>query len=38
MDNFSMKGNGYQKMKSESVKDQDFFFDVERITQPGGKK
>jgi hypothetical protein len=25
-------------MKSESVKDQDFFFDVERITQPGGKK
>lgn len=35
MDNFSMKGNGYQKMKSESVKDQDFFFDVPKIV--GGK-
>jgi len=35
MDNFSMKGNGYQKMKSESVKDQDFYFEVPKI---GGKK
>ncbi|WEK82520.1 MAG: ribonucleotide-diphosphate reductase subunit beta [Candidatus Phytoplasma pruni] len=26
MDNFSMKGNGYQKMKSESLKDEDFIF------------
>lgn len=26
MDNFSMKGNGYQKMKSESLKDEDFYF------------
>lgn len=24
MDNFSMKGNGYQKMKSESIQDEDF--------------
>tara|TARA_B100001939_G_scaffold346820_1_gene366624 strand:- start:6149 stop:7249 length:1101 start_codon:yes stop_codon:yes gene_type:complete len=31
MDNFSMKGNGYQKMKSESLKDQDFIFNKERI-------
>ncbi|VEU80539.1 class 1b ribonucleoside-diphosphate reductase subunit beta [Haploplasma axanthum] len=29
MDNFSMKGNGYQKMKSESLKDEDFIFDEE---------
>lgn len=29
MDNFSMKGNGYQKMKSESLKDEDFDFDWE---------
>ncbi|WP_323847861.1 MAG: class 1b ribonucleoside-diphosphate reductase subunit beta [Phytoplasma sp.] len=27
MDNFSMKGNGYQKMVSESIKDEDFYFD-----------
>ncbi|MDO5733491.1 MAG: class 1b ribonucleoside-diphosphate reductase subunit beta [Eubacteriales bacterium] len=27
MDNFSMKGNGYQKMKSEEVRDEDFIFD-----------
>ncbi|MGE9276820.1 MAG: class 1b ribonucleoside-diphosphate reductase subunit beta [Candidatus Phytoplasma pruni] len=26
MDNFSMRGNGYQKMKSESLKDEDFIF------------
>lgn len=26
MDNFSMKGNGYQKMKSEAVQDEDFMF------------
>ncbi|MDC9032000.1 class 1b ribonucleoside-diphosphate reductase subunit beta [Columbia Basin potato purple top phytoplasma] len=26
MDNFSMKGNGYQKMISESLKDEDFIF------------
>lgn len=26
MDNFSMKGNGYQKMKSESLQDDDFVF------------
>lgn len=26
MDNFSMKGNGYQKMRSESLKDEDFIF------------
>lgn len=32
MDNFSMKGNGYQKMKSESVKDQDFYFEKPKIT------
>ncbi|MEG0525852.1 MAG: class 1b ribonucleoside-diphosphate reductase subunit beta, partial [Erysipelothrix sp.] len=31
MDNFSMKGNGYQKMKSESLMDNDFFFDAPRI-------
>lgn len=31
MDNFSMKGNGYQKMKSESLADSDFFFDVPKI-------
>ncbi|MBS2126152.1 class 1b ribonucleoside-diphosphate reductase subunit beta ['Fragaria x ananassa' phyllody phytoplasma] len=27
MDNFSMKGNGYQKMRSETLKDEDFYFD-----------
>jgi ribonucleoside-diphosphate reductase beta chain len=32
MDNFSMKGNGYQKMKSESLKDSDFYFEKPRIT------
>ncbi|WBL31545.1 class 1b ribonucleoside-diphosphate reductase subunit beta [Candidatus Phytoplasma sacchari] len=26
MDNFSLKGNGYQKMISESLKDEDFIF------------
>jgi ribonucleoside-diphosphate reductase beta chain len=26
MDNFSLKGNGYQKMRSESLKDEDFYF------------
>ncbi|WP_236261760.1 MULTISPECIES: class 1b ribonucleoside-diphosphate reductase subunit beta [Erysipelothrix] len=31
MDNFSMKGNGYQKMKSESLQDDDFSFDAPRI-------
>ena len=31
MDNFSMKGNGYQKMKSESLKDEDFYFEMEKI-------
>ena len=31
MDNFSMKGNGYQKMKSESVTDSDFFFDRPKV-------
>lgn len=31
MDNFSMKGNGYQKMKTESLKDEDFFFEQEKI-------
>ena len=34
MDNFSMKGNGYQKMKSEMLKDSDFYFDTKTI---GGK-
>lgn len=27
MDNFSMKGNGYQKMKSEALQESDFIFD-----------
>lgn len=31
MDNFSMKGNGYQKMKSESLKDEDFIFKTKKI-------
>ncbi|AMC94322.1 ribonucleotide-diphosphate reductase [Erysipelothrix larvae] len=31
MDNFSMKGNGYQKMKSESLKDSDFIFDQPKV-------
>ena len=31
MDNFSMKGNGYQKMKSESLADDDFNFDKPKI-------
>ncbi|WP_349401976.1 ribonucleoside-diphosphate reductase, beta subunit [Candidatus Phytoplasma solani] len=26
MDNFSMKGNGYQKMRGEALKDEDFYF------------
>lgn len=33
MDNFSMKGNGYQKMKSESLSDDDFIFDAPKITR-----
>ncbi|QIK69700.1 class 1b ribonucleoside-diphosphate reductase subunit beta [Erysipelothrix sp. HDW6C] len=33
MDNFSMKGNGYQKMKSESLADDDFHFDAPRISR-----
>lgn len=35
MDNFSMKGNGYQKMKSEMIKDADFYFDKEKIIKFG---
>jgi ribonucleoside-diphosphate reductase beta chain len=31
MDYFSMKGNGYQKMKSESLKDDDFSFKKPKI-------
>lgn len=31
MDYFSMKGNGYQKMKSESLKDDDFTFKKPKI-------
>ncbi|CCV63755.1 Ribonucleoside-diphosphate reductase, beta chain [Alteracholeplasma palmae J233] len=31
MDNFSMKGNGYQKMKSEALKDTDFIFERPKI-------
>lgn len=31
MDNFSMKGNGYQKMKSEALKDEDFLFERRKI-------
>lgn len=31
MDNFSMKGNGYQKMKSEALKDEDFIFHNSKI-------
>lgn len=38
MDNFSMKGNGYQKMKSEMLKDSDFIFEKEKIITFGGKK
>ena len=38
MDNFSMKGNGYQKMKSEMLKDSDFEFKQEKIIKFGGKK
>jgi len=38
MDNFSMKGNGYQKMKSEMLKDSDFVFEKEKIITFGGKK
>ncbi len=34
MDNFSMKGNGYQKMKSEMLKDSDFYFNKKKV---GGK-
>lgn len=38
MDNFSMKGNGYQKMKSEALKDDDFIFNKKKIIDFGGKK
>lgn len=31
MDNFSMKGNGYQKMKSEALHDEDFYFEKPSI-------
>lgn len=31
MDNFSMKGNGYQKMKSEALRDNDFFFNRPKV-------
>lgn len=31
MDNFSMKGNGYQKMVTESIKNEDFNFDTPKI-------
>ena len=34
MDNFSMKGNGYQKMISEALRDDDFYFEKPSI----GKK
>lgn len=32
MDNFSMKGNGYQKMKSEALHDSDFVFSKPKIS------
>ncbi|WP_162164095.1 class 1b ribonucleoside-diphosphate reductase subunit beta [Acholeplasma hippikon] len=38
MDNFSMKGNGYQKMKSEMLKDSDFYFTNEKIIKFGEEK
>lgn len=31
MDNFSMKGNGYQKMKTEALEDDDFIFTQKKI-------
>ncbi len=37
MDNFSMKGNGYQKMKSEMLKDADFIFPNKKIIDFGDK-
>lgn len=33
MDNFSMKGNGYQKMKSEALADDDFYFEKPAINK-----
>ena len=33
MDYFSMKGNGYQKMKSVALEDDDFIFDKQKINQ-----
>lgn len=33
MDNFSMKGNGYQKMKSEALADEDFYFEKPSINR-----
>lgn len=33
MDNFSMKGNGYQKMKAESIQDEDFYFEKPSIAR-----
>lgn len=33
MDNFSMKGNGYQKMVSEALTDDDFYFDKPSIVK-----
>lgn len=33
MDNFSMKGNGYQKMKSEALADDDFYFEKPAINR-----
>ncbi|WP_162146960.1 class 1b ribonucleoside-diphosphate reductase subunit beta [Acholeplasma granularum] len=38
MDNFSMKGNGYQKMKSEMLKDTDFIFEKKKIISFEGDK
>jgi ribonucleoside-diphosphate reductase beta chain len=33
MDYFSMKGNGYQKMKSVALDDNDFSFDKNKINK-----
>jgi ribonucleoside-diphosphate reductase beta chain len=33
MDYFSMKGNGYQKMKSVALDDNDFSFDKDKINK-----
>ncbi|MDD2213643.1 MAG: ribonucleotide-diphosphate reductase subunit beta [Oscillospiraceae bacterium] len=32
MDNFSMKGNGYQKIRSEALQDEDFVFHRTRVS------